>query len=254
MDDSQKEDVGPVSFVPNAEVTAVLEELLTALPHLRKPDRLLAGLGLPRQLADRLALPAGGITAGSLATLLLPRLEPAAWAELEPALRQVTAAPERHALTLAAVQEEGPWRRAALAVLGSPGFKLTSGQQTMASLAGLGELVVVWRHAQQERLGREEGPGQHGLSQGTERMLEAAVKLVEAGRGREEEALDSLMHSLKLAGLVTPGGNDEYTWYKLVEWLQVGPSHSHHLSRLNMLKSLAPTCTTGLGTSSPSPR
>ena len=60
------------------------------------------------------------------------------------------------------------------------------------------------------------------LTNQTEKMLETAVELLGAGKEREEEALGALMRCLKMAGLLKKGGRDEFTWYKLVEWLQVG--------------------------------
>ena len=52
-------------------------------------------------------------------------------------------------------------------------------------------------------------------------MLKSAIEVLKLEENKDD-ALDSLIRCLKLAGITDKGGkNAEYTWFKLPEWLQV---------------------------------
>jgi len=225
-EDENDSDEAPVVANFNCdEVALTLRKLLEAQPELADPEHLLTTVGLPRQLVEKLqGAGSGKIDSDTVLHLLLPYLDLTSWSRLKPALEEITKTPTENKFSVSAVKKkESAWHRATVAVLGSPSVQLTTTGQTLASLAGLGELVVLWRQAQEERVAndRTEVRKTYSLTKETEKMLETAVELLGAGKEREEEAMGALMRCLKLAGLLKKGGRSEYTWYKLVEWLQV---------------------------------
>jgi len=65
-------------------------------------------------------------------------------------------------------------------------------------------------------------------------MINSAVELLKNDKEKEEASLEALMRCLRLAGVVKKQGErPEFTWFKLVEWLQVEyveifGSYMHH--------------------------
>ena len=215
-----------VASFTSQEVLLTMKKLLKAQPELADPEYLLTTVGLPRQLVEKLqAAGTGQIDSENVSELLFPYLDSTSWSRLKLALEEITNNPIENKFSLSAVKKKDTaWHRATVALLGSPRVQLTTTAQTLASLAGLGDLVVLWRQAQEERVAddKKEVRETFALTNQTEKMLETAVELLGAGKEREEEALGALIRCLKIAGLLKKGGRDEFTWYKLVEWLQVG--------------------------------
>ena len=123
------------------------------------------------------------------AELLFPYLDSSSWTRLKLALEEITNKPTENKFSLSAVKKkDSAWHRATVALLGSPRVQLTTTAQTLASLAGLGDLVVLWRQAQEERVAddKKEVRETFALTNQTEKMLETAVELLGAGKEREE--------------------------------------------------------------------
>ena len=115
-----------------------------------------------------------------------------------------------------------------MGLLSSKEVKFTGFGKTLASAAGLGSLIDMWKVAQQVRK-EEDVPHQesqlalkYSLTSKSRTMLTNATQLMLEDVGSEDISVESLLRCLKLSGLISrKGSGGEFTWFKLVEWLQV---------------------------------
>ena len=211
-----------------ADVRQTLEVLFEAMPSLSAAQAV-ARAGFSQRVAGAVATAleqadegaadgAGGVglSARALSRFLLSYLDRDAWEAMRPALQQVALAPTRHPFSKAALfgnrPPGSPWRRAALAFLGSRHVQLSNSALMLASLAGLGEVGGMWRAAQRARApktgaaaGSDGGGGGGGGSGGTEHVLtplslearraisEAAERAMEAAVATAELSEESLV-------------------------------------------------------------
>ena len=133
-----------------AEVSREIDQLLAVMPALADPDAVISSFGLPSKAAAiaRTAIAGGGGSASR--KWFLEKVDRKGWNALCIALRQVRQ--EKPPLVIDEVlRKDSAWNKAAMAVLGCPRIQLSGTQCLLASGAGLGSLVDLWREAQQRR-------------------------------------------------------------------------------------------------------
>lgn len=228
--------------VPESALLRQLTRLLSAMPQLCERDYLLrSGFGQRLQTLVNSELGDRPIDALALTHALAPYLDAEAWQCLEGPLEEIIHAPESHPLSYGAVtDEDGPWWRAAMALLGSPKVQIRRSAQMIASLVGMGDIVSMWKVAQVARASGSDGAAGPaspascggvadaegaggGLSAAAASLLSSTAELVGAGAGPvDPAAVEALVRCLRMAGAVgATERQPEYTWYKLSEWMQV---------------------------------
>ena len=160
---------------------------------------------------------------------IYPYLDQYSWNKIEPALEEIIQHSEHNKFLLKNLTDPGsPWYQALIGLLSSKKVKFSGFGKTLASAAGLGSLIDMWKVAQQVRK-EEDVPHQeaqlalkNSLTSKSRTMLTNATQLMLEDVGSEDISVESLLRCLKLSGLISrKGQGGEFTWFKLVEWLQV---------------------------------
>ena len=151
---------GTAAAVDESVVCRLLERVLKALPDLSRRDALLrAGFGQRAQTMLNAELGDQPLSAARVTRALMPYLDPATWLDLEGPLEEVVCNPDAHPFSFTALTKDhdGPWWRAAMALLGSPKVKIRRSAQMMASMVGLSSIVHMWQVSQRARAARPSG-------------------------------------------------------------------------------------------------
>jgi len=136
----------------------VLGRLLAAQPGLSTGDAVRQSQ-LPARIINLLNGKLSTIDRNQLADYIVhdppqPKdMDARTWRDIKPALEEIIADPRNpnHQFTYDTVRGQGPWNRAAMAFLGSPEIRITTVQAFMARRVGAGDLVDMWRTAQEAR-------------------------------------------------------------------------------------------------------
>ena len=160
---------------------------------------------------------------------IYPYLDEYSWSKIEPALEEIVQDPPNNKFLFKNLTDPcSAWNQALMGLLSSREVRFTGFGKTLASASGLGFLIEMWKVAQQIR--NEEDDPQHdsmlalknSLTSKSRSMLSNATQLMLQDKECENISLESMLRCLKLSGLIKrQGPNGEFTWFKLVEWLQV---------------------------------
>ena len=218
--------------VTSEEVRRLIGKLLTSQPTLTDLDNL-SGSDFNQStklfIESNFGKKGRNIDADLITDVVYPYLDQYSWNKIEAALEEIIQNPESNKFLYKNITDSrSPWYHATMGLLSSREIKFNGFGKTLASAAGLGSLIDMWKVAQKIR--GTEGRGEHqvhidirnSLSSKSKNMLTTATNLLLHDLENEEIARESLLRCLKLSGLITRrGASGEYTWYKLVEWLQV---------------------------------
>ena len=218
--------------VTKEEVQRLIGKLLTSQPSLKDLNNLSASdfnESTKLFIESNLGQKGKKLDAELITDALYPYLDQYSWNKIEAALEEIIQDPASNKfLYKNMTNSRSPWYHATMGLLSSRGVKFNGFGKTLASAAGLGSLVDMWKVAQRLR-GSEDSRDQqphidmrNSLSSKSKNMLTTATNLLLHDVENEKTATESLLRCLKLSGLITrTGSSGEYTWYKLVEWLQV---------------------------------
>ena len=216
------------------EVNKQIKSLLRSHPYLQNVDRLSEMLGLNHRIKMMIKgeFDDGIITHIKLTQLILNYVDAESWDEMSGPLEQIIQQPKVNILSVDKLQDrESPWWQVAMGFLGSPKVQFNSYVITFGSLAGVGQVIEMWRIAQKIRAqtsaegDRENATKEYQLTENSEKMLNSAMEVLSAEEDRDV-ALDSLVRCLRLSGVIEKKGKSaECTWFKLPEWLQVEMVH-----------------------------
>ena len=211
------------------EVHNQIKNLLRTHPYLENVDEFSEMLGLNRRLKMMIKgqFEGGVVTSSKLTQLILDYVDAESWEEMSGPLEQIIQDPRVNTFSVQNLEDRNsPWWHLAMGFLGSPKVQFNSYVITFGSLAGFGKIIEMWQIAQKIRAQTsfqedETIPGEYNLTETSEKMLKSAVEVLKLEENKDD-ALDSLIRCLKLAGITDKRGNHaEYTWFKLPEWLQV---------------------------------
>ena len=218
--------------VTKEEVQRLIGKLLNSQPSLKDLNNL-SGSDFNQStklfIESNLGQKGKKLDAELITDSLYPYLDQYSWNKIEAALEEIIQDPANNKFLYKNITDSrSPWYHATMGLLSSRGVKFNGFGKTLASAAGLGSLVDMWKVAQKVR-GSEDSEDQqphieirNSLSSKSKNMLTTATNLLLHDVENEKTATESLLRCLKLSGLITRhGGSGEYTWYKLVEWLQV---------------------------------
>jgi len=211
------------------EVERVMERLLLAMPELTDLNNLEysdfnhSSIML---IQSQLGKSGKSMNAKSITDTLFPFLDSYSWTRLSQALEEIIQDPKSNKFLLANITDKrSSWWHATMGLLSGRSVKFNNYGATMASMIGLGPLIEMWQVAQKCRSQDEQNGDpivKTKLSTKSRNMLASAAHLMTNDKGNEEASLEALLRCLRLAGVVKKkGSRPEFTWFKLVEWLQV---------------------------------
>ena len=214
------------------EVERLIQRLLVSQPTLQDLDNLqYSDFGHSAKLFIESNLGKKGtkLDSKSITESIYPYLDQYSWNKIEPALEEIIQDSQNNKFLFKNLTDPGsPWYQALMGILSSKEVKFSGFGKTLASAAGLGSLIDMWKVAQQLRK-EEDDPNReyqlalkNSLTSKSRTMLTNATQLMLEDVGSEDISVESLLRCLKLSGLISrKGQGGEFTWFKLVEWLQV---------------------------------
>jgi len=221
------DEVPEKSDFTRAHVEKAVGRIMTVLPALQDLNNLAHSdfSGTAKLFIEsNMSVKGSKLDAKTVTDSLYPYLDQYSWSRIEPALEEIIQDPENNKFLYSNLTNpRSPWHRAAMGLLSSREVKFNGFGRTMASAAGLDALIDMYKVAR--RIRREEDLGGQkeepiSLSTKTSSMLRTATDLMINDVDNQEAATESMMRCLRLAGLMKRKG-PEFTWFKMVEWLQV---------------------------------
>lgn len=227
--------------VTREEVERLMERLLVAMPELRDLDSLENSdfnNSTIMLIRSQFGKTSKTLTARSISETLYPYLDQYSWTRMAPALEEIIQDPKSNKFLYENITDKrSSWWHATMGLLSGKSVKFSNYGTTMASMIGLGPVIEMWQVAQRIR-SQEKSKGHNildsKLTTKSKNMLTSATQLLKNDKENEEASVEALLRCLRLAGVVKKQGDrPEFTWFKLVEWLQVEyveifGSYMHH--------------------------
>ena len=227
------------------EVEEVLERLLRVMPELRRIDTLTNAGFKPSvvvMLKSQIGDDSKPLTSKRITKALMPYLDEYSWNKMKTPLEEIIQNPSFYPLTEDYLTDgRNAWYQVLKGFFSGKSVQFNAFGIGMANVMGLSTFIDIWSDAQQTRLSEEkQGVNMEKdlqswqLSFNAKNMLSNAIGIFKQDTENKEDALSQVLACLKLARVVSEENvRPEFTWFKLVEWLQVEyvqifGSYMHH--------------------------